>query len=311
MNNPFVSWKRILPILFLFLFSSNCFGSAGEVLEVNGREIIIEGDGHSSEGDELVIYDYDNKRVARVKIGRVVRTEHSLEYICETVTGDSDIRVGFMSRSPAGYRGSWFLEFGKLNTKVRHNPQYNLGSGSIPSLEYGETYIVRVGAYYYGESFLGKNFYASLSMSYMDIGPYCIWDIIEFGIMRRLSLKSGTAYVSFGALVGVGINNDKLKWARPADTYEDNIGRDSGEVKQSVIVPFQGWTSLTYNLSSRIGFQFKAGYFVFLSEFSDTEKPSDLADAESGSWDIEDDWLEVDVENHGMMMGMSILVNFY
>lgn len=308
MSRSFANSGRLLMFLFLVLFASQAFGAAGDVLEVNGREIIIEGESDGVVGDELVIHDYDGKKVARVKIREVVRNESGLEYICDLVSGDSDVREGFTSLRPSRKRGSMYLEFSALSTTVRQNSQYNEVTGTVPTLDYTTPFVVRFGSTALGGSLLGDNFFALVSTSYAHLGPYGFWNLIEGGVMGRLPIKAGSIYLSAGGQVGFGVGIGTQKWERPEGEYSDKIGRNSGEVSRGMGLSMQVFTALSYNLSSKLGLQLKAGYYSFTSVQEDSEIPSDVTKGKQSGWHIKDEWLDVNVDNGGITLGASVLV---
>ncbi len=310
MNTVFDKVKLLFTILVILLFASQAFGAAGEVLEVNGSEVIIEGDSVCSKGDELVIYDYGGKKVARVKIKMVIINQNSTEYLCEIISSDSDIKEGFSSKITTSDKGFGYVEYGKLDVKVNQNRLYNQVTGEIPPLNYGDTYVVRIGFLVNSKDYIGGQFYTNFSVSYMDIGPYNILTF-EVGAMKRFSIMPRKGYLAFGVLGGIGFNG-KMKWARPEGTYDDKIGKNSGETTDdSFSGSLQAWSAFTYNLSSRLGLRFKAAYFTFFTNSIDSEKPTDVSEGDEALWDIKDQWLEVDVNKYGIEVGMSLLVNFF
>lgn len=312
MNRSFVNSGRLLTILFLLLFASQAFGAAGEVLEVNGREIIIEGDADElwQVNDELEIVDYDNKKVARVQIKEVITNANSTEYLCRVITGSSDIRIGYGSKHNIKDWGDLYLELSALNLGISQNPQYNQVTGLAPASDYGQQYVVRFG-YLLAAERKDKNSFGNLSASYTDFGPYSILDVFEFGLKYNFPIKRGKVTAALWGFGGIGFAFGEMKWARPAGTYEDNIGRDSGEAKKggSPVYTAQASTSITYQLASNVGLQFQVGYLrIFRGQLVDTEKPSD---EDKDSWKIEEEWLETDIANHGITMGMSVLISLF
>ncbi len=305
MNRLFNHWGKLLPFLFVFLLSSQIFGAVGEVLEVDGKEVIIEGKKTVlvSVGNWLTIYDFNDKKVGKVVVKEVNVSENSIEYVCEIHSGTTDIRVGFVVRHDKGEVGAYYLELNQLDMQLKQNNTYYELTGSDPSLGYGDAYIIRVGNNGMGEYGKNTQTFGSLSTSYMVLGPLNIWSIFEVGFWSKLTLKKSSTYVSIGGLIGVGKAYGEINWARPDGIYDDGFDIFSGKAKTGVVFPFQWTTSFIYNLSPEFGLQFNVGYLGMFwgNRFKDTEN-SDFV--------IEKEWHEVEIE-HGILIGLTLNVNYF
>lgn len=311
--------KKVLILIGIMtiIFVMPVFSAPLDILEVLDGNVIVEASDYYSYkvGDRFIVLDYNYDQVAVIQIDRIEYKSGILQnnYICKIISGSKEVKPGYqLKKYDTIVRGSFFFEYSKILLDQKSNLQYESLSGYL-SRNKKEGMILSMGLFVIG---LEKNYPVGveLSTSYIDLGEIKTWSVLDIGGFFRKPLLEEHFFIGLSAKLGMGPAFGTLRWARPDSTYDDDIGRNSGEakiqlLKARMMFNYRFMATTTINLHQSFGLQFRAGYIGYLRDaIVDTEIP----DKNSGTqerWTIKDEWLETDIKRGAFTLGVSVLFN--
>lgn len=235
-------------------------------------------------GKRLEVFDSDNRKVGLIKVTNVGKEEFEAKII------RGNPKETYLVKPQLPLKGGVGLKYISFPTNIEPNPSYIRTSGQVPDavgdIGFGMMLEGEFSPYYL------RPLVFLLSSGYIKAGPLQGWQIINAGLMVKFEIMPDFLFLELGGDGGWNLVPTNLKWARPEETYNDNLGRNSGTTTGNNYWSYEGFGGLAFHLSRFVSLFGRVGYYASTapSNYFDSQAP------EGNKYYLDSSWLEYKFE---------------